>query len=354
MDLERVVADPEFRDWQTVSDGVVRFAVIGLGWWTVDRAIPAVADVETCETTVAVSGSKSKAERVAADTESIEHGITYDEFHDGAAAKAYDAVYICSPNALHLPYAETAAELGKAILCEKPIEATVERAEQMVEACANVPLIVGYRMQTAPTIRRARDLIRDGAIGRPVSVLGNNSQQLLNINDDHDQWRLDPSLSGRGTSVTDIGIYPINTARFLLDADPIAAQAMMNSHHEAFDDVPDERSAFTLLFDNDALLACTASQNAHSSTNLRIIGTAGELFIEPAFHMETELRLTRGETTLDLSTPQPDQMAELFAYFADRVLSGGLIGPDGRHGLQDMRAIEAIYDAAEAGERTEI
>lgn len=354
MDLHTTLDGLEQRDWQTATDGVVRFAVIGLGWWTVDKAIPALADVETCETTVAVSGSKSKAEQVATDHESIEQGITYDEFHDGVAAEAYDAVYVCSPNALHLQYAETAAEFGKAVLCEKPMEASVERAEQLVDACEDVPLMIGYRMQTAPEIRRARELIREGAIGRPVYALGNNSQRLLDIDDDYDQWRLTPDLVGRGVSVTDIGIYPLNTARFLLDADPVSAQAFMDSQHEAFDDVPDERAAFTLALDDGTYVACTASQHAQSSTSLRIIGTEGELYVEPAFHMETEIRLTRGSTTADLSTPQGNQMEELFAYFADGVISGEPIGPDGEHALRDLRAIEAIYDAAESGERTKI
>lgn len=354
MDLHSYLDDFERRDWQTATDGVVRFAVVGLGWWTVDKAIPALATAETCKVTVAVSGSKSKAERIARNHDTIEHGITYDEFHDGAVVDTYDAVYVCSPNALHLPYATTAAELGKAVLCEKPMEASVDRAEEMVAACDDVPLMIGYRMQTAPVIRRAREIIRNGAIGQPVHVLGNNSQRLLDINSDHDQWRLNPKLAGPGASVTDIGIYPLNTVRFLLDADPVAVQAFMESQHEAFGDVPDERSAFTLALDNGTFVACTASQHAQSSTSLRVIGTDGELHVEPAFHMETQLRLTRGDTTVDLSTQQGDQMVELFAYFADRVLSGTSIEPDGDHGLLDIRTIDAIYDAAESGERKTI
>lgn len=349
MSIEAYIESFERRDWQTATEGTVRFAVIGLGWWTVDETIPAIDESELCTTTVAVSGSKEKAQRVAGEVETITHGITYDEFHDGAASDAYDAVYVCSPNALHLPYVETAAELGKAVFCEKPMEASVERAEGMRAAAedSDIPLLIGYRMHTEPAVRRARELIREGAIGQPVQALGNNSQSLLAINDDPDQWRLNPDLAGPGASVTDIGIYPLNTARFLLDADPVAAQALMNSGHEAFAAVPDERAAFTLSMDDGTLVACTTSQNAQSSTSLRIVGTEGEIHLEPAFHMETELRLTRGETTVELSTPQVDQMTEIITYFADRVLSEESIGPDAEHGLVDMRVIEAIYEAAE-------
>jgi xylose dehydrogenase (NAD/NADP) len=356
MSIASYIDQFEERDWQTTTRGTVRLAVIGLGWWTVDRTIPAIGESELCEVTVAVSGSADKATEVADQFETISHAITYEAFHDGDARDAYDAIYICSPNALHLPYAETAADLGKAIFCEKPMEASVGRAEQMTAVAedAEVPLLIGYRMHTEPAIRRARELIRDGAVGQPVQALGNNSQSLLAINADPEQWRLDTALAGLGTSVTDIGIYPLNTVRFLLDADPVAATATMDSDHEAFADMPDERAAFTLSMDDGTLVACTTSQNAQSSTSLRIIGTEGEIHIEPAFHMETELQLVRGEATVDLSTPQVNQMTEILTYFADRVLSGESIGPDGRHGLVDMRTIEAIYEAAESGATIEI
>jgi xylose dehydrogenase (NAD/NADP) len=346
MDLEACVDSIAEREWQTETSGTVRLAVIGLGWWTVEEAIPAVENVEACRVTVAVSGSQEKATAVVEDHHQLERGLTYDEFHDGAASQLYDAVYICSPNALHLPYAETAASLGKAVLCEKPLEASVERASRLVDACANIPLMVGYRMQTAPVVRHAREMIRAGAIGDPVHVLGNNSQSLLELIDDPDQWRLDPSLVGEGASVTDIGIYPLNTARFLLDSDPVRAQATMSSTSDAFAAVPDERAGFLLTFDDETIVVCTASQNAHASTSLRVIGTEGELHIEPAFHMETKLRVTRGGTESHYTFPETNQMEELFAYFANRVLTSDPIGPNGEHGLHDMRTIEAIYEAA--------
>lgn len=43
-------------------------------------------------------------------------------------------------------------------------------------------------------------------------------------------------------------------------------------------------------------------------------------------------------------------MVEIFDYFADRVMSASPIGPSGDHGLLDMRAIEAIYEAGETGQ----
>ena len=350
--MEHTALFDEFtrRDWQTAEGGTVRYALVGLGWWTIDEAILAIRESEFCETTVLASSSTEKAETVA-DEQDVAHAISYDDFHDGAAEDAYDAVYVATPNATHLEFVETAADLGKAVLCEKPMEATVERAERLVDACADadVPLMVGYRMQTEPAIRRARELVREGFVGDPRIVHGNNSQRLLEMIPDPDQWRLDPDVSGYGTSVMDIGIYPLNTARFVLDADPVAVQARMDSTHEAFSDVPDEVSAFTVEYDDGTYATCTASQNAFGDSNLRVVGTEGKLSFQPAYHMETELAVSRAETTADFSTPEVNQMTEIFDYSADRVLTGAEIHPDGEHGLLDMKAIRAIHEAAESG-----
>jgi D-xylose 1-dehydrogenase (NADP+, D-xylono-1,4-lactone-forming) len=343
----------EERDWQTTDDGTVRYALIGLGWWTTDVAIPAIADSDLGTVSVLVSSSTEKAEEIAAAND-VEHGISYDEYHDGAASDAYDAVYIGTPNAFHLEYAETAADLGKAVLCEKPMEATVERAERLVEACedADVPLMIAYRMHTEPAVRRARDLVESGFIGDPVSVYGTNNQRLLEMIPDHDQWRLDPDITGYGTSVMDLGIYSINTARYLLRRDPITVHSQMSTHHEAFADVPDERSSSTLLLD-DVHMVSTTSQRAHDDTQLKLIGTEGTIELDPAFHGQASLRLSRGDlsVTVDHETYDAErEVREVFDYFADRVLTGEEIYADGRHGLVDMRTIEAIHRAADEGE----
>jgi xylose dehydrogenase (NAD/NADP) len=360
MDLETVLSEFTRRDWQTSTpaDGPVRFAMIGLGWWTLEQAIPAVAASELCETTVVVSGSSEKAARTVEDVETVETGLTYDEFHAGEAADEYDAVYVCTPNAYHLELVETAADLDKDVLCEKPMEADLERAEALTAACddAGVTLMIAYRMHTEPAVRRARDVVTEGLIGEPVLVHGNMSERILDLVEDEKPWRLDPDVVGPGTSVMDIGIYPLNTARFVLGRDPVSVQAMMHSDHEAFADVPDERAAFTVGFEGGVYAACTASQNAASASNLRVVGTRGEVQVEPAFYPWTDrgLRVTRGDTTVDVDFEQVDQMEEEFDYFADCLLAGRQPVADGLHGLTDMRALLAVYEAGETGETVEL
>ncbi|WP_440989562.1 D-xylose 1-dehydrogenase Gfo6 [Haloarchaeobius baliensis] len=358
MDLDVHLGTGE-RDWEPTADGTLRVAIVGLGWWSRERVLPALADLDNCRATVGVSSSASKRERAVADWDSVEHALSYEEFDVGEAVDAYDAVYVCTPNALHLPHVETAARFGKAVLCEKPMEASVERAERLVAACedADVPLMVGYRMQTDRACRAVRRLVDTGVVGDPVQIHGHMSQPIAEMFDDPSHWRLEPDLAGPGASVTDLGVYPINTTRFVLDADPTAVSASTwSGGSEWFDRVPDERASFQLEFPDGVTALCSVSQNAYKTAEFRVVGTAGEIRMRPGFFgdRENELLVSTGDGETTVTFEPADQMREVFCFFADRVLGGKPIPADGEHGLVDMRAVEAVYAAAEDGTRHQL
>ncbi len=343
--------DPLERDWQNISTGTVRFAVIGLGGWMLDRAIPALEAGKLCEVTVVVSGSAEKATDVVNQWPTVEHGITYEEFHEGEATEHYDAVYICTPNATHLDYTVRAAELGKDVLCEKPMEVSVVRSQQMIDSCDQhgVTLMIGYRMQTEPLVRRFRELVQQGFIGKPVHVHGHISNTLLEetpgSSADPDQWRLNPELSG-GTTLIDIGLYPLNTTRFVLDKNPKSVTAEVFSENDLFDGA-DEHVALQLVFPGPTCASCTASFQATETSHLHVIGSEGEARLQPAFFPwhERTLTITRDKTIYQITSDEIDQMEEEFDYFADRILSDQEPCPNGRHGLVDMEIVEAVYES---------
>lgn len=351
MDALASVGELPSRDWEdTTANGTVRFALIGCGWWTRDEAIPAIRNSDYCTTTVVVSGSQEKGEQTAALANSIEHAITYEEFHGGAASEAYDAVYVCTPNGLHLPYVETAVHLDKAVLCEKPMEATVSRAEKLaaITEDADKLLMIGYRMQTEPAVRKMRNLLRTGVLGDPVFVQGHMSQPLLEVIPNTDQWRLDPELSG-GTTLMDIGLYPLNTARFVLEADPLSGRATTYVEQEPFEETGDEHVAFSLDFPNAVSVSCTASYTACKASSFRVIGTKGEARIEPVFYPDERRRLyvsTDGDAT-ELDVDPVNQMLEEFDYFAHCLLSNKEPYANGQHALTDIRVMKRLYEAAD-------
>ncbi|WP_114577074.1 D-xylose 1-dehydrogenase Gfo6 [Saliphagus sp. LR7] len=338
------------RDWNDQADTPVRFAVIGLGGFARNTALPAIEAADYCETTIVVSGSPEKAREVAEEFDA-DRALSYEEYGAGEGSEAYDAVYVCTPNALHLPHVETAADLGKDVLCEKPLEATADRAERLVAACEDggVTLMTAYRMQTARSIRWLRRQISDGVVGDPVRIDGEFSFPLLD-GGDPDQWRIDPDLAGGG-ALMDIGVYPINTARFVLGEDPIAVRATAHSTRPAFEGV-DEHVVASLEFPEAVTATCAASFGAASASRFAVTGTEGRIVVDSVFGIDDDREITvetdGGTVTFDATAPS--EVREEFDYFAAR----GESGPDGRHGLVDMRITEAVYDSSECGKRIEL
>lgn len=345
------------RDWQTSAhDEHVNFAVVGIGDFASRRALPALRDADFCEPTVLVTGSRGESKQIAAEF-GIDRVISYVDYHNGVAVDEYDVAYVATPNSHHLEYITTAAELGKDVLCEKPLEATVDRAERAINTCssAGVELMVAYRLQTDPAVRRIREMIRDGSIGKPVHITGQFCIHILGGSRTIDNWRFDPGRSGGG-ALMDVGIYPINTSRFFLDTDPIAVQATTSAPDAEFEDV-DEHATFQLEFPGDCTGSYMVSYDAQEVDRLQIIGSDGQITLESAFFSQAARRVViqRGlNNRFEYAGPGINEIREEFDYLAERLLSGHEIEPDGRDGLVDLQVIRAAYESANEGNRVEI
>ena len=355
MPLEDYFQQFSRRDWERETvDGIVRMAVVGLGGFARNRALPAIANGKYCETTTLVSGSVEKAATVA-ERYDVDHVIDYDEFQRGEAAEAYDAVYVATPNALHGKYVTAAADLGKHVICEKPLETTAARARDVVDRCAeaDVTLMTAYRIQLDSAARRTREIVADGYIGDVVQVYGGFSHPVLKETSP-DTWRLDPELAGGGALV-DLGIYPLNTTRFLLGRTPDAVSAWTCSMDEEFDEV-EEHVTFTLRFPGGITASCTASFDAHANSHLRILGTEGMVSISAPFGgvVPQSMVVERGEFSMEYTGHPVDEVEEEFDYFGYCVLTGTEPEPNGKDGLTDVRVIDAAYESAAAGEWVEL
>ena len=84
----------------------------------------------------------------------------------------FDAVMICTPNGLHHVYAVEAANLKKHVLCEKPIDITLEAIDKMIRACQNnkVKLGVAYQRRYSSDNSIVKKLIDSGNLGTVFSV----------------------------------------------------------------------------------------------------------------------------------------------------------------------------------------
>jgi predicted dehydrogenase len=103
---------------------------------------------------------------------------------DLAAALAHhpDAVVISNPTALHLDVAIPAAEAGCTLLLEKPIAHSLERVDELRAAVARggAGVVVGFQFRYHPTLRRAAELLAQGAVGAPLAVRAHWGEYLPN------------------------------------------------------------------------------------------------------------------------------------------------------------------------------
>lgn len=336
------------RDWELPAfESDVRFAIVGLGGFARGSVLPALETAQNCQATVLVSGDQEKATQVGSSV-GADHALTYEEFNDGVATASYDAVYVATPNAKHLPFIESAAAHGKHVIVEKPLEASIERARQAVETCENagVLLMVGYRMQIDPMMRGVRRLLQDGYIGSIVHLRGSFSYPL----DDPDHWRVNPDYSGGG-ALMDVGIYPVNTARFLTGEEPVVVDGV--TKRAIGSNGIDEHVSAQLSFDTETTAICTASHGAYRENQLTIVGSDGVIAIDPAFDVTVprELEIRRDGEQARFTGLSTNEIVEEFEYFAGCIESGITPEPSGEDGLRDMKVIQAIYQAADRGMR---
>ena len=357
MDIDELLHGWSETYWgRSSGDALLDIAIIGLGDFARRRALPAIAEASNCRSTVVVSGSPDKA-NAACEQFGISRSMTYDEFHDGVASDEFDAVYVATPNAHHLEFIETAANHDKDVICEKPLEVTVDRAKQAVEVCetSDVTLMMAYRLQTDPAIRKVRALVREGVVGDPLHLTGQFSMHLFQGSRSKRNWRLNPTVSGGGTLI-DVGIYPLNLGRFLVEADPVAVSARTYSTDQAFSDV-EEHASFEVEFPDSTTGSYFVSSNAQETDRFQVIGTDGSITVDAAHFSESRREVTVGrglDDPIEVEVPGKNEIRTEFEYFAHCVRSGSAIEPDGCDGLTDVRIIQAAYRSSENDVRVDL
>jgi predicted dehydrogenase len=134
--------------------------------------------------------------------------------------KDIDAVDICTPNNTHAEIAIAAAELGKMVLCEKPLSMDLVEGQKMVDVIekAGVPNTVWYNYRRVPAVTFAKQLIDEGKLGRIFHYRANFLQDWT-ISADLPQggaglWRLDAAAAGSGVT-GDLLAHCIDTALWL-------------------------------------------------------------------------------------------------------------------------------------------
>jgi predicted dehydrogenase len=182
----------------------VHVAVVGYGYWG-SKHVRVLSTMPDVAVTV-VDTDMDRLEEAAATYPSVESTATdLDDVLDRV-----DAVLVATQPASHAAVALKALTAGKHALVEKPLATSVADAEAMVAAAEvnGVNLTVGHTFEYNPAVRRLREIIRSGELGRVLYV---------------DSARLSLGLYQRDVNVIwDLAPHDISITSYLLDDLPVA------------------------------------------------------------------------------------------------------------------------------------
>ncbi len=140
------------------------FAIVGCGMIARFHA-RAIADLRGAHLAACYSRSPESAEHFAR-----EHSCrAYHELSDLLADPAVDIVTLCTPSGAHLEPALAAAQAGKHVIVEKPLEITLRRCDAMIDACRKNGVLLATIFpsrfhQSSIELKRAVDAGRFGRL----------------------------------------------------------------------------------------------------------------------------------------------------------------------------------------------
>jgi len=321
----------------------VRYAVVGLGHIAQNAVLPAFAHAKrNSELSALVSDDPDKLAELGR-RYGVEALYSYEDFDACLDGGKVDAVYIALPNSLHRPCAVRAAEHGIHVLCEKPLAVTTEDCDAMIEAAqrSRVRLMTAYRLHFERANMRAVELARSGRLGELRLF---NAMFTMQVHED--DIRLKHELGG-GT-LHDIGIYCINAARYLFRDEPTEVIALSEQGTDPRFAEVDEMTAAAMRFPGDRIATFACSFGATDVSAYRLVGTDGQLRLDPAFSSSGERRMhltARGRSS-SRTFPPVDQFAPELLHFSDCVLENRAPQPSGEEGRTDVRIIEALLRSA--------
>jgi predicted dehydrogenase len=321
------------------------FALCGLGGLATAQLAPAIPKTRNCRLAGIVTGHPEKAEKWKAQYNIPDKNIyNYENMEKMADNPDIDVVYVVTPNALHAELTIKAARAGKHVLCEKPMEVSVQKCQKMIEACkaANRLLAIGYRSRFDPHTQECIQLARQKVFGQIKIIEAGFGFRI----GDPNQWRLKRDLAGGG-ALMDVGIYALQATRYLSGEEPTIVTALETKTDPVKFKEVDESMTWQLKFPSGIIANCSTTYIVSGIDSYTVLAERGAFGLNPAYNYEGN----RGFRTdgRRIEYPPMDQFAAEMDDFAQCILQNKPSIVSGEEGLRDIRIITAIYESIQTG-----
>ncbi|NKK24323.1 Gfo/Idh/MocA family oxidoreductase [Rhizobium leguminosarum bv. viciae] len=226
-----------FRELQTVSIGNphrIRLGMIGGGQGAFIGGVHRIAARLDNRYELVAGALSSNAEKALSSGRDLglANDRCYASFEEMAARESaredgIEVVAIVTPNHMHFGPARTFLEAGFHVICDKPVTTTLDEARALagiIERSGRL-FVLTHNYTGYPMIRQMRDMVTAGALGKLRHVQVEYAQDWLteaakSTGAKGAEWRTDPSRSGAGGSIGDIGTHAFNLAAFVTGETP--------------------------------------------------------------------------------------------------------------------------------------
>lgn len=264
-----------------------------------------------------------------------------DDYQALCSSPYVDAVYICTPPALHHKWTLRALAAGKHVLCEKPFAANAREAREMVAAgiAANRVLMEAFHWRYHPLADRIR-AICDGELGTIHALSARFTVGHLDRSSNQFNFPLG------GGALMDLGVYPLQWVRFVMGTEPQVVSAQMKFADPNLDVTADVE----LRFPGDVLASihCSMQHGVPFSAELMVDGELGTLVVTNplAPQMGHEIALTTNSGTRRETVAMTTSYYHQLLAFVAAVDLGAGFPTGGTDSVATMELVDAIYQAA--------
>lgn len=326
---------------------MVRYGILGFGHHAVRRLMQGFAGACDAKLVGMWRRDAAKAQENAREY-SIPH--VFETPLDLCASAEIDAVFVVSPDALHLEHTLLAAWHGKHVLCEKPLAMNLGEAERMQAAAENheVKLGVAQNMRYNRSLERMREWIAEGTLGKPVLAQAQFSYSAKNS---PRAWIYDPALA-LGGPIGDVGIHCVDALRYVLETDVGAVGTL--AHVDAHSGLVESHAVVALDFASGAMGAVTVTTRSAYRTLVEVTCEHGVISCENGLTVDfpVELVMRSGsEVRLKEAISNADAYSRMLDGFSAWVEGRGEYLAPGLDGLHNQRVLDAAYQSWRDGVR---
>lgn len=315
----------------------LRFGILGAARIAPRALIEPSESIGSVEITRIAARDRTRAEQFAAEYSIPNVADSYEEVINAADV---DVVYNPLPMSHHAEWSIKALEAGKAVLCEKPFASNATEAEEMVRVSDATGQVLGeaFHYLYHPMFQRILDEVHSGRIGRLVRM-----EAFFDIEIAQPDLRWDYETSGGSTM--DLGCYPIHWLRSIAGEEPTVVAATAEIGPPKID----AALGAELEFPSGATGYVHSAMNDPSGKILlRIDGTRGRIVADNPLAPHNGNNLTietdRGATSGEVIAGSTYH--HMVRAFVDHVLIGSEFPTKAQDSINNMRVIDAVYEAA--------